>query len=84
MAQALGEPVGLAEDASRGAHSSATVIGRSFSFRLIAHVLSAIVYVVLLMSLRAFWSEELRVIRGVYVSFRLPGSGRLTRAANRP
>jgi len=50
---------------------------------LLPPVLGAIVYLALLLSLRTFSSEELRVMRGVYVSFRLPGSGWLARAANR-
>jgi len=50
---------------------------------LLLPVAGAIVYVALLLALRAFSSEELRVMRGVYVSFRLPGSAWLTRAADR-
>ena len=50
---------------------------------LLPIALGAIVYVVLLLSLRAFSSEDLGVMRSVYVSFRLPGSGWLTRAASR-
>jgi len=51
---------------------------------LLLPVVGAIVYVALLLSLKTFSSEELRVLRGVYVSFRLPGSGWLTRTSNRP
>ena len=47
---------------------------------VVVPVVGAIVYVVLLLALRAFSSAELRVIRGVYVSFRLPGSRWLKRA----
>ena len=42
------------------------------------------VYISLLILLKVLSDEELRVMRGVYVSFRLPGSGWLTRTSNRP
>lgn len=40
-------------------------------------------YSVMLLVLRAFSSEELRIMCSVYASFRLPGSGYLTRVQNR-
>ena len=46
--------------------------------------LGAGVYVLLLALLRVLSREELRVMRGVYVSFGLPGSGWLMRTSNRP
>ncbi len=48
---------------------------------LVAPVIGALVYVVLLLLLRALSSEELGVLRGIYVSFRLPGSGWLARSS---
>jgi len=42
-------------------------------------VVGAIVYVLLLLAFRAFTGDELRVIRGVIASFRLPGAGGLER-----
>lgn len=46
-------------------------------------VVGAIVYIMLLLAFRAFSHDELRVMRGVYVSFGLPGSGWLRRAEPR-
>jgi O-antigen/teichoic acid export membrane protein len=43
-----------------------------------------VAYVLMLLVVRALTSEELKVLRGVYVSFKLPGSGYLMRAAHRP
>ena len=43
----------------------------------------AIVYALALLALRALSSDELNVLRGVYVSFKLPGSSFLMRSANR-
>ena len=43
----------------------------------------AIVYIMLLLAFRVFSSHELRIIRGVLVSFGLPGTGRLGRAEPR-
>ena len=45
----------------------------------LAPVVGAITYVVLLLLLRALSRRELDVLRGVYVSFRLPGSAFLAR-----
>ncbi len=50
-------------------------------FGLVA--LGALIYVGLLFLQRAFTPEELRVVRGVFVSFQLPGSGYLKRVEDR-
>jgi O-antigen/teichoic acid export membrane protein len=42
----------------------------------------ALVYVAMLFALRVFGLEELRVLRGVYASFGLPGSGARMKARN--
>jgi O-antigen/teichoic acid export membrane protein len=49
----------------------------------VAPVVGGIVYVVAVIALKALSPDEMRMLRGVYVSFRLPGSGRMIRAANR-
>jgi O-antigen/teichoic acid export membrane protein len=45
--------------------------------------LGAVLYAAALFVLGGFSSEELRIVRGVYVSFRLPGSGYLKRVEDR-
>jgi hypothetical protein len=45
-------------------------------------VIGAVVYVGMLFALRVFGRDELRVLRGVYVSFGLPGSEYLMKARN--
>ena len=42
----------------------------------------ALAYIGMLFALRAFSRDELRVLRGVYVSFGLPGSAYLMKARN--
>ena len=49
---------------------------------LIVPVVGAAVYVAMLLALRVFGRDELRILRGVYVSFGLPGSGHLMKARN--
>jgi len=44
---------------------------------------AALVYLVMLVLVRALAPEELRALRGIYVSFKLPGSGYLVREAKR-
>ena len=45
-------------------------------------VVGAAVYAAAVLGVRALSAEELRVLRDVYISFRLPGSGRLIRMRN--
>jgi hypothetical protein len=54
---------------------------RSMNLFLIPLV-GGVVYVGMLFATRVFSRDELRVLRGVYVSFGLPGSALLTRARN--
>ena len=49
---------------------------------LLAPAVGAVVYVGMLFALRVFGRDELRVLRGVYVSFGLPGSTLLMKARN--
>ncbi len=85
MALAQYSPPGdLAREAARPLAAALGMGGVVYLLRhgnlVLVPVLGAIVYVMLLLALRAFSSSELRVIRGVYVSFGLPGSGWLSRA----
>ena len=49
---------------------------------LLVPVIGAAVYVAMLFALRVFGRDELQVLRGVYVSFGLPGSEYLMKARN--
>ncbi len=49
---------------------------------LLVPAVGAVVYVGMLFALRVFGRDELRVLRGVYVSFGLPGSASLMKARN--
>ena len=49
----------------------------------IVPVVGAIVYAVAVVMVRALSPEELKLLQKVYISFHLPGSGRMLRAANR-
>jgi O-antigen/teichoic acid export membrane protein len=51
---------------------------------VLAPLVGAAVYVAMLLWVRALSAEELKVIRGVYISFKLPGSAYLMRAETRP
>jgi O-antigen/teichoic acid export membrane protein len=49
---------------------------------LLVPILGALAYIGMLFALRVFGRDELRVLRGVYVSFGLPGSAHLMKARN--
>jgi hypothetical protein len=48
----------------------------------IVPIAGGVVYAGMLFALRVFGRDELRVLRGVYVSFGLPGSARLMKVRN--
>ena len=49
---------------------------------LVVPAAGAVIYVAMLFVLKVFSRDELRILRGVYVSFGLPGSAHLMRARN--
>jgi O-antigen/teichoic acid export membrane protein len=51
---------------------------------VLVSIAGGLVYAGMLIAVRALSTEELRMLRGVYVSFRLPGSAFLARAPKRP
>jgi O-antigen/teichoic acid export membrane protein len=58
------------------------VFGLRSAHLLVAPVVGAVVYAGMLFALRVFGRDELRVLRGVYISFGLPGSAHLMKARN--
>ena len=58
------------------------VIGLRSGSLLVVPAVGAAVYVGMLIALRVFGRDELRVLRGVYVSFGLPGSAHLMKSRN--
>jgi O-antigen/teichoic acid export membrane protein len=59
---------------------AAVIVAASAAPLLVLVALGAAVYAALLLALKVFTPRELEILRGVYVSFRLPGSARLARA----
>jgi len=87
--RALGRHVGLRvvlAEAVRPALAAAVMGLAVFGLRsmhlFVIPVIGAVVYVGMLFALRVFGRDELRVLRGVYVSFGLPGSEYLMKARN--
>ena len=72
----------MAKPALAGVVMGLAVIALRPANLLLVPFVGALAYVGMLFALRVFGRDELRVLRGVYVSFRLPGSALLMRARN--
>ncbi len=72
----------LARPALAAAAMGLVVSGLRSASLLLVPALGAVVYVAMLLALKVFSRDELQVLRGVYVSFGLPGSAYLMKARN--